>query len=419
MREPRSGHRLKHISMLFAFAITVYAYLIFSGSIVISIQPALFSTLVQTSCTIFALIFTISLVAAQIGSKYSQETMDLIFNNYTLLYMLLYLLTIIYNMCGLLNECTDVNMARIGIVSTVIIFSLLIPFIYSVKEKLKTKNLLRILSQRVIRAKKKNKPFVKYIKYINAIDNIIYSSYKEMDFIAFEEGIHRLLSIYVEVSDLGDLADTIMKTIKYVDSLNFRDERSTDIIMNALHEAALECLDNVQKVDNIIIELQNLTNPVDDARLKVRYISRSWEKTRSIFRICTENGAKPEVVHQMYYRIFSMAGAYLFTLHELLRDAPELKQKELEGLLGFVRPEIMKIVEPGFESILNDLIPLIGDLTKEAEKEGFSKLRNYYLNILTKIGEKSAEKNLVFKSEGISKVCDETLKELVSLWGSS
>lgn len=415
MQEPKTDHQLTYSLILFAFAITVaFTYLIFFGCIKILIQPALFSTLVQTSCTIFALIFTISLVAAQIGSKYSQETMDIIFNKYTIFYMFLYLLAIVYGIYGLLNEYTDVNMARIEVVLAVMNFSLLIPFIYSVKEKLKTKNLLRILSQRVIKAKKKNKPFN---NYINAIDNIIYSSYKDMDFIAFEEGIRGLLFIYIKVSDLEDLADTIMRTIKYVDSLSFKEERSTDIIMDALRDAALECLDNVQKVDNITIELENLTKPVDSAQLKVRYVSRSWKKAEEIFRGCTENGAAPEVVHQMYYRIFSIAGFYLLTLHEVARDVPGIKLKELEALLRFVEPEMIRIVNPGFESILNDVVPLIGDLIKKAEKEKFSELRSYYVNILTKIREKADEKNLVFQKERISDICDEVFREVSS--GSS
>lgn len=417
MREFRIGYWSTHILIVIAIVITlIYASLIFSGEIEISIQPALFSTLVQTSCTIFALIFTISLVAAQIGSKYSQETMDLIFNKYTIFYMFLYLLAIVYGICGLLNKCIDISMTRIWVALTVMNFSLLIPFIHSVKEKLKTKNLLRILSQRAIKAKKKNKPFA---KYINAIDNIIYSSYKDMDFIAFEEGIRGLLFIYVKASDPEYLEETIMKTIKYVDSLSFKEERSTDIIMDALQDAALKCLDDVQKVDSITIELANLTKPVDDVRLKARYVSRSWEKAERIFRSCTENGAKPEVMHQMYYRIFSMAGFYLLTLHEIVRDAPVLRSQELDGLLvRFVKPEVIKIVEPGSESILNDLIPLIGDLMKEAEKRRFPELRNYYVDALIEIKEKADKKDLIFQSKRISDICDEIFGEGISFRAS-
>lgn len=410
MRKPKNEHWLIIIALVIT---TVYACQTFSGNIVLPPQSTLFPTLVQSLCTIFALVFTISLVAAQIGSKYSQKTMDIIFNKYTILYMFSYLIAIFFCMCGLLDRFSNLNTARIGSILAVMNLSLLIPFIYVVKEKLKTRNLLEMLSRNIIEAKRENKPVEEYMEYVYAIDNIIYSSYKDLDFIAFREGIKELLSIYINVPDPGDLGETIMRTLMYVDSLDFQEERSTDIIMDELCDTALLCLDNGEKVENIVIELRNLLEQVGDVQLKIRYLLKSWTRTKRIFENCIESHIMPEMMYRVYFAILSMSGLYLLILYRIVRDVPGFsneKPRELAALPDFVSLEIMKVVKPGFESTLNDLISLIGKWAKEAEEEKLSELKKYYIDLLAKIREKS--ENLIFDTKKISEICDEILKEI-------
>lgn len=414
MRRPKNEYWLLAAALIIT---AVYASQAFYGNIVISTSSTLFNILFQILCTILILVFNIVLVAAQIGSRYSQETMDLIFSKYTILYMFSYLMSILFCLYGLSDRSENINIVRMGNILAIMNFSLLIPFIYTVKEKLKTRNLLTMLSKRVIEAKKKDKPFE---KYLNAIDNIIYSSYKDLDFETFNEGIRKLLTIYIEIPEPGDrLTRTIMKTLEHIDSLNFQEERSTDITMDALRDAALECLDSEEidsgeKVEKIIIELRNLLEQVDDIRLKIKYLSKSWGRMTEIFDSCIKRG-RPEMVYQVYYRTFSMIGFYLFTLHRIARDVPELKGRvpeELAALPGFAQVEIMKIVEPGFEFILSDLVSVIGKWIKDAEEEGLSKLRDYCIDLLTEIGEKSEKDNLIFQSKKISELCNEILEEV-------
>lgn len=186
------------IIILFFISIFIFFVLEIQPTIVKGIERSqtlyLLSAVVQSLAAIAALVFTISLVVAQITSRYSLHVVKGFFDKYTLGYISLFIISILLLIWQLAETSTII--VRISLVLTSACLIFLLPFFLFIREKLDLSlqiNYMVADSLRKLSTKKGEMP-----TEINTIENVIYSSFANSDYDTFETGVESLCKIALD-----------------------------------------------------------------------------------------------------------------------------------------------------------------------------------------------------------------------------
>jgi hypothetical protein len=166
------------------------------------------SSISQGLAALFALIFTISLVAAQMSVKYSARMIKGFFSWYITLYMILYFLGIIFPLIGMkIGEEWIVNVS-IGLAGTCVI--LLIPYYFDLRNRLDPEKFLEKLSKKAIE-KLENKNEIP--EEIKTMENIIIAAFSEKDYDTSKIGIKGMGDILLYSSNKRIHSEAIFDSI--------------------------------------------------------------------------------------------------------------------------------------------------------------------------------------------------------------
>lgn len=154
----------------------------------------LLSAISQSLAAVLALVFTISLIVAQLSSRYSHYMLASFFSAPIILYILLFIVAI--SLPFILLTKPNANAIKISLILTATCLLLLVPYFLSFKEKLNPISLInsfKIEAQKKVLKNPNDLPREAII-----IDNFIISAFNQMDYETIDYGISSLGNIVMD-----------------------------------------------------------------------------------------------------------------------------------------------------------------------------------------------------------------------------
>jgi len=156
--------------------------------------PYLLSAIAQSLAAVLALVFTISLIAVQLSSRYSYRLLADFFDPFTIAYMLLFIIAVILPFCLLANP--SLNGLKLSIVLAAVCLVSLVPYFLGFREKLSPEHMLLNLKKRALKQLLAN-PEMEPASVIT-IDNTIMSAFALKDYDTFGKGVEVLAGLALE-----------------------------------------------------------------------------------------------------------------------------------------------------------------------------------------------------------------------------
>lgn len=167
----------------------------------------LLSSISQGLAAAFALVFTITLVAVQMVSKYTSRALEQFFSWITVGLMMLFIIAIVFPwkiMQSTTFSCLEV---KISIYLGMLCLVLLIPYLYWIKNKLKPETMFDIFAKRTEKVFGLNKISLEEFiesetelpETVIGIDNMMLSAYMDKDYNTFEKGLNELAKLGLEM----------------------------------------------------------------------------------------------------------------------------------------------------------------------------------------------------------------------------
>ena len=154
----------------------------------------LLSAIAQSLAAVLALVFTISLIAIQISSKYSYRILGRFFDWVTGLYMGLFVVSILFPF-GLLAY-PQLEFLKVSVGLSAMCLILLIPFLWRFRSRLSAENILDDTMRKAIKLVRKK--CEEESSELLTIDNFIMSAYVQKDYDTFEKGMECITEIAIE-----------------------------------------------------------------------------------------------------------------------------------------------------------------------------------------------------------------------------
>ncbi|MFV9676541.1 MAG: DUF2254 family protein [Methanosarcinales archaeon] len=197
----------------------------------------------------FALVFTITLVTAELSAKYSPRMLERIFTKWTISYMFLFIASIVFPLVALIH-ISDLAV-NVSLILGTICLILLIPYLVSFKEKLSPKNFLEDLCTKCTEAMKNLGKNDELPEEIKIIDNVVMSSYSFKDYDTFEIGVKKLCQLGIEADTrwvLFPIASEIFRRIRDIGLATIEDPRAPIIVIINLRRIGKEAIDKKLQV---------------------------------------------------------------------------------------------------------------------------------------------------------------------------
>jgi len=294
---------------IFILLIIIYWIISFAiGEIECNSKNYILSSISQGLAALFALIFTVSLIIAQISEKYSSQALEYLYSKRFIFFAFLFTFGIFFPLIAMkLDSDLYVNFS-IGIAGTCII--LLIPFFLSFKDLIIVRLLLLRLSNKVTREMKEKRTLS---EQINDIENILLIALKEKRYPLFNSGLISYFDIFVNVNDLRFMLDFLELSNNIFDQ-SIEDKRGRHIIIDSLrisgehsvssqsrfgNHLVCQCLSNKGKEgvnsqdDTIVREVTWSLMKIADKSIKKNWLlgfNRSLLEMKFLFEAAIENG---------------------------------------------------------------------------------------------------------------------------------
>lgn len=251
--------------------IIILLCVIFCGSVDIFTGDAksainLFSALSASLAAIFAIFFTIPLIALQlVASKYTTKAYDFFFDLWTKIYMFIFICSIIFSFLtlGWIGEGTTaiffrafnstisvITLSNVGIILSGMLLLLLIPYLFRTLEKLKPENLIKEVEDRGIKMnakfgkatstnKEENEKEKLYSEFkkgvIDVLSDITIGAVVNKDASTFRRGIRGWLNLYLSVDVLETSFDAPFHN-SFRDVILISGDESETIVMESITE---------------------------------------------------------------------------------------------------------------------------------------------------------------------------------------
>ncbi|MFQ6089688.1 MAG: DUF2254 family protein, partial [Candidatus Methanofastidiosia archaeon] len=182
----------------------------------------LLSSLIQSLAAIFAIVFTISLVAIQLSVRnLSQRVIDIYVENIHFRFLILiYLVSIVYNILVLSNiKIASEKMIDIGVLFSILAIFAIVPYMVSTINLLKPKRVVEVLISDIpeenVWEMQLEGDF--YERYFQPIEDTISKSIKNMDYEVARYGIYVLTIWFIDIvklsKDNGEKKKNIIKNV--------------------------------------------------------------------------------------------------------------------------------------------------------------------------------------------------------------
>ena len=236
---------------LAAFYLLLYLFLDLPSNLLDtpSVDPirTLLGALATGLITAQALVFTISLVAAQLNSRYTQRMVSRIFTWPTALYMGLFIGSSIYSllvMAALSTRSTDfvINLPAVRPVHPVTIaialagtcLVLLVPYLWSFKKRLDPE---RMAVDEGLRAEKRLRRGIdSEPQEVAALDNIVMSAYGYDDYDTFATGMQALAQVGAKAWEMSltRVGESVFRRIAHIGAATVDDRRAPFLVVEVL-----------------------------------------------------------------------------------------------------------------------------------------------------------------------------------------
>lgn len=232
----------------------------------------LLSATAQVLGALFALVFSVTLIATQLVTKYTHRTIRIIFNWKVTLYMSLFAGSVILPLWCLSNPTGIGSLISVGFGSLMVI--LLIPFFRDLKKRMNIEWIINYLKEEGLKAVKK-KDFDEAERAVKALDNIEMGAYTDRNFEVFEMAAKALLNIAFQI-------EVKTKASKYLDQNELLDRRKKPYlrlksIFDIQNATCEEVIDN-PRAPRIIIKNLGIIGEKADKKSCLR----TWGASRNI-----------------------------------------------------------------------------------------------------------------------------------------
>lgn len=157
--------------------------------------PFLLSAIAQSLAAVLALVFTATLIVAQLSSRYSHRVLTYFFDAYTISYILLFVIAVVLPILLLTNMYLVAIKASL-ILGTVCLV-LLVPYFYRFRIMLTPEYLLTCTTNRALSRLRSNTAVEP--QDLATLDNIVMSAYDMRDYETFGKGIRCLVALFYEI----------------------------------------------------------------------------------------------------------------------------------------------------------------------------------------------------------------------------
>ena len=165
----------------------------------------------QTLAAVLALVFTISLVVAQLSSRYSHRMLAEFFDSLTIGYFFLFVGAALFPLWLIGQEQPPLWATRISLTSAAAVLMLLVPYFLRFRERIDPAFVIGRLKDKAtkrLRTDREKEP-----EEVATIDNFCMSAFVLRDYDTFNVGVRTLGAIALEAS--RDMKDTVGKSVFY------------------------------------------------------------------------------------------------------------------------------------------------------------------------------------------------------------
>jgi len=229
------------------WAIWVWAGLNISPNIIIdSNTPYLLSAIAQSLAAVLALVFTISLIASQLSSRFSHRILSEFFDWFTIAYICLFIIAVILPL-WLLAKSSLVGVKG-SLLLTVVCLILLPLYLLRFREILRPEHMLSNLKTRAIKQLLKN-PYVPPENII-IIDNAVMSAFALKDYETFRKGVQVISDLASEAQKwepwdaMPDATSDIYDRLHDIFMLTIEDPRAPIHVLTALRNSGMNAINN-------------------------------------------------------------------------------------------------------------------------------------------------------------------------------
>lgn len=389
---------------------------IFTGNAKSAIN--LFSALSASLAAIFAIFFTIPLIALQlVASKYTTKAYDFFFNRLTKIYMLVFICSIIFSFLTLGNiregmmmvvvfnfrefnpAVSVITLSNIGIILCGMLLLLLIPYFFKTLEKLKPENLIKEVEDRGIKmnnkfgkARTKEEWYSEFTrKIIDVLNDITIGAVVNKDVSTFRRSIRGWLNLYLSV----DILQTKFKPQFYNSFVvvieNSADESET-ISMKSIPEIYLFIREGLFKSKGL-----DLKEKIDSKRVK---------KVVGMFKDVLLDYRNPKFAEKAFDHLCGLSDEIIIAIKE-----PAIS-KQADSIEA-AKENLKEIID-----VLETIIAMHGKIISDFVIEKIDRMINDLLSSSVEIDDEVIEKavNLFnpsyFDEERINKVMEKLLNVL-------
>jgi len=364
----------------------------------------LLSATAQVLAAIGAILFSFTIIIAQLSSRYSQRITKLIFKWQTTCYILLFVFCIILALYGIpLNN--DVIM-KIILFMNALCLLLLLPYLLWLKEELKPERILLSLKHDTESyIKKKNSDGLK--QNIISIDNMIMSAYSLSDYDTIQVGIDNLFNIVEESNDFPDIQSDIFNRLTDICIKCIEDPKIPYWIMKDNESGMCKIAKGQTNNETEFEYRENIINKyfkiaIWSLEKKVDYVG-----VEAIYRIknLIENLIDVNIKKKYYDKLFSALLGYRTNLHKIGIKAINNYMNNLLDSIGgsqislldklFLCDEISEVQNP-LRIIITSVIASIIDLGEKSIENKMFQSTNIIISnsvsIIRKINDKKLDK---------------------------
>jgi len=367
-----------------------------------------------------AIVFTVTLVAAQLSARYSPRMLHQVFSIPTIAYMALFIFSIILPLLSILliNDL----LLRVSLGLTTWFLILLVPYFLWVREQLKPDTLIRAMQQRAKHILRKGNEQPEEIK---TIDNVVMSAFTAKDYDTFECGIDALCNLGVDAgATVKELSERAKADRERKGMLMIAEKRVEDIF-SRLRDIGLSTIEDPRAPFIVITKSEFAEEGVDGLRQAGEKAAERRYEYAAIKVIGTIWAIGDKTAERGLKKATSQAveALRIVGLKSAERKLPDA-MKWVAGPLGNLGS---KILEKGLEDVAIDVAGALGDLgcktaeiglsealkwnlgnievlATEATERGFGDVAEQLIRALEDIGLKAVEKELEEVSSRVANI---------------
>jgi len=206
--------------------------------------PYLLSAIAQSLAAVLALIFTISLIVAQLSSRYSYRIIPGFFDKRTIGHIVLFVVAILFPLLLLAIDKPGSELVKVSFILAAVCLLLLVPYFLHFRQKLKPEHIISELKDEVVR-RLESKPDEEP-ESITAIDNIVMSAFVLKDYDTFNNGTETIANLTLTAygRERNNIGGEFLARLKDIGIATIKDPRAPLQVLKVMHKISIGVIQN-------------------------------------------------------------------------------------------------------------------------------------------------------------------------------